>query len=98
MSPTSWRRGRATCSCRSRRAEAAREALAWDGPPRAGARRGRLAGGFGGDRLDLLGGALELGVGEHGGALEGQFALELEPGARAPYSSLTLTVTGRGMR
>ena len=36
--------------------------------------------GFAGDRFDLLGGALELGVGEHGGALERQFALELDPG------------------
>ncbi len=41
---------------------------------------GRRASLAGGDRLDLFGGALELGVGEHGGALEGQFALELDPG------------------
>jgi hypothetical protein len=38
----------------------------------------RLAG-FARDRLYLFGGALELAVGEHGRALEGQFALELEP-------------------
>src|SRR5918992_855267 len=35
------------------------------------------------DRLDLLGGALELLVGEHGGALEGEIAVELDPGAAA---------------
>ena len=57
----------------------------------------RLAG-FAGDRADLFRGALELGVGEHGRALEGQFALQLDPGVGPMYSSLTLTVTGRGMR
>src|ERR687896_2489956 len=35
------------------------------------------------DRLDLLRGALELLVGEHGGALEGEIAVELDPGAAA---------------
>jgi hypothetical protein len=36
-----------------------------------------------GDRLDLLGGALELLVGEHGRALEREVAIELEPRAAA---------------
>ena len=65
-------------------AQAAREALA---PGRSAAEAGLdedgLAGAFRGDRADLLGGALELGVGEHRGALEGEFALELDPGAGA---------------
>src|ERR687895_1476646 len=46
----------------------------WLGEDRDGVRR---------DRLDLLGGALELLVGEHGGALEGEIAVELDPGAAA---------------
>ena len=62
-------------------AEAAREALRSGSEARLD--EDRLAGGFCGDRADLLGGALELGVGEHRRALERQFALELDPGVRA---------------
>ena len=41
--------------------------------------RPRLAAGAARDLGDLFGGALELGVGEHGGALEREFALQLDP-------------------
>ena len=51
-----------------------------------------------GDRLDLLRGALELVVGEHGRSLEGQVAMEIDPGPAAVVLGPHLHVTGRGMR
>ena len=52
--------------------------------------------GVAGDRPDLLGGAIELGVGEDRGALEGKFALQLDPGAGPGVLVLDLHGHGAG--
>src|SRR5687768_12243192 len=72
--------------CRTRRrARSHRTVTSWCSPrtPMRDSRSGEHRNGVRGDRLDLLGSALELLVGEHRRALEREVAVELDPGAAA---------------